>query len=130
MQQAADLANAGEYQKALALLKNIVKEDNLCTPAYYLMGVLFTKLEKYEDAIEEFRHVLYIDEKLAIGYYHLGNLYRFLGRGAQAKKEYINCLKLLKAMDDSKPIPLSEGLTAGVMYYATERALEGLRSEI
>lgn len=123
LQQATDLANRGDYQKALDQLRGLVKEDNLWTSAHYLMGVLLTKLEKYEEAIGAFRHVLYIDEKLAIGYYHLGNLYRFLGQDAQAKKEYTHCLKLLKMTDDSKPVPLSEGLTVGVMTYATERAL-------
>lgn len=126
MKEATTLANKGEYEKAIEKLNVIVEHDNIHTQAYYLLGVLFTKIERYEEALEEFRHVLYIDEKLAIGYYHLGNLYRFLGHGAQAKKEYMNCLKLLKKLDDSKPIPLSEGLTAGVMTYATERALESL----
>jgi chemotaxis protein methyltransferase CheR len=130
LREAIFLANRGEYEDALGLLKSLVEKDNLLTPAYYFMGVLFTKLEKYKEAIEEFRRLLYIDEKLAIGYYHLGELYRFLDRRAEAKKEYMNCLKLLKGVDDSKPVPLSEGLTVGVMAYATEQALEGLGTEI
>lgn len=125
--KATILANHGDYEEAMKILKTLIAKDNLHTPAYYLLGVLYSKKEQYPKAIEEFRRALYIDEKLAVGYYHLGNIYHLVGNATQAKKEYNNCLRLLKQKkDEAEAVPFSEGLTVGVLLRAAERAMECL----
>lgn len=126
MIEGTQLANEGKYEDAIKVLEKIVEKDNLWTRAYYLLGILYEKLGKYERAIEEFRRVLYIEDKLPIGYFYLGNLYKFLGEKGEAKKEYLNCIKVLKNKEEDSPIEYGEGLTSGILYQAANRALESL----
>lgn len=126
MSEATALANRGEYRQAMKTLKYVVARDNLHTAGHYLLGVLFAKEKQYDQAVEEFRRLLFIDDRVSVAYFHLGDLYRFLGKRKEAKKEYDNCLRILKKTKEDEPVPFSAGLTAGVLCQATYRALNAL----
>lgn len=127
IQTGIQLGNEGEYEKALACFQEVVSRDNLCLEAHYFIGVLLAKMEKYAEAIEPFRRVLYIDPQQTMGYFHLGALYRFLDKKEKAKKEYLHCLQFLEGKKDEEDVPFSDGLTVGVLFQAVHRALESLK---
>ena len=126
LEKAYELAGQENYTQACQIAKEIINKDNLYAPAYYLLGVLNEKMGNHKEAIDDFQRLLYIDEKLSVGYLHLGNLYRAIGNQQKARKEYLNCLKFLEKIDENEVMQLSNGMTAGVLYQAVHRALETL----
>jgi len=119
------LADVGNYEQAMESIEKILQVDNLYQDAYFLKGIILSKMQKFDLAIQEFRRLLYIDPNTPLAYFQMGHLHRFLNQDQQAKKSFLNCLKILQNMEDQKVLlPFSEELTASVLYQATQRALE------
>ncbi|MDP3980627.1 MAG: CheR family methyltransferase [Chlamydiota bacterium] len=121
--RALSFADKGQYQEAILDIEKIIENDSLNVKAYYLMGVLKEKLGLYRDAVQAFRKAIYVDENIYVAYFHLGNLYMYLGKSDKARKEYINCMKILKERPEDEPVMLSEDMTVGVLYNAVEQYL-------
>lgn len=123
---AGKCADKGDYEGAEKSLKRLIARDQLCVPAYYLLGILYSRTESYEKAAHAFSKVLYLEPGVAAANYHLGNIYRQLRQAEKARREYRNCLKTLKSFKDGDAIPYAGDITAGVLCEAVRRALEGL----
>jgi chemotaxis protein methyltransferase CheR len=124
--KAVILSNSGQYEEGLGCLNDILRKDNLNVAAYYLRGILSSKLNQYESAAQDFKRVIYVDSSLAVVYFHLADIERHLGRVEEAQKHYRNCLKLLDGISEDKAVDMSEGLTAGLLRQAAGTALETL----
>ncbi|MCA1753987.1 MAG: tetratricopeptide repeat protein, partial [Spirochaeta sp.] len=59
-----------------------------------LLGTVYGRLERYEEAVKEFRRVLKIAPKNAEALNNLGVMYRFLGRTEEARKALQGSLEL------------------------------------
>lgn len=129
MAMATVMANMGEYEEAVVVLKNILSKDNIFAPAYYLKGVIEAKRGEYNKAVETFRKMLYSDENLAIGYFYLGNVCRFLGKISDAIREYENCLRILKKSDEQTSVPLAEDMTVGLLLQTVLSALSSVKKK-
>jgi chemotaxis protein methyltransferase CheR len=127
LEKGLGLANSGHYEEAMGFLKKVVEHDNLQVGAYHVMGVVLVKLKRYHEAIAEFRRALYCDPEFAVCHFHLGNVFRFLGENADAKKEYDRCLKILVGRDEMEGVPFSEGLTVGILAQAASQAQNAVR---
>jgi len=129
MERGTAMADKGNFEEALAHVREAIQKDNLYAPAYYLAGVILENLGEYEKAVEEFKRALYIDHSLTICYFNLGNIFRFLGKIRDAKREYGNCLKFLEREEEEAEVLLTDGMTAGVLSQAAYRALGSMNAE-
>ncbi len=124
MAKAAILANQQKYKEAIFLLEKVIEEDNLFKEAYYLKGVLHEKCNQIDEAIKAFQKVLYLEPHFSVCYFHLGNLYRFQNKKNLSKKAFENCMSLIKDKSENSPVELTEDMTMGMLYLATQKALE------
>lgn len=76
------------YQKAISLDPNNYLYHEM-------LGGVYFKIEKYEQAIEEFRKVTELSSSYANGYYNLGVAYKKYGAKTRAKEALEKALELL-----------------------------------
>ena len=68
IQQAGQYYRSGEYDKSLALYKNVLKYDSGFDLAYIYMGRIYYQKEDYQTAMEYFRKGTYRGDDVIIGY--------------------------------------------------------------
>ena len=66
-----------------------------------------------EDAQISLKRALYLDPKLVLAHFALGNLTLWQGKGDQALRHFENALALLRTFAPDDTVPGSEGMTAG-----------------
>ena len=86
--------DTGQYQKAIEVLEEGVRQDNERTDLYNLMGFCLYKLEKYEAAIEQFQKVIKLDPSSAIDYANIASNYRQMKNTGKAIQYYRMALTL------------------------------------
>ena len=80
-------AAARELEQAVMLHPGFVQ-------AYFNLGVVYKKQQKYEKAREQFRQVLQLDPNLVNAYMQLGAIYEEQGFFDEAKDEYLKAKEL------------------------------------
>ncbi len=126
LQQATLLANEGRHDDAIALLRDLITHDNLCGPAYYLLGTLYSIKNETNHALAAFRRAVYVEPHYGLAYIALANIHRKLGRPADARREFQNALTPLRGLADDQLVLHSEDLTAGYLRAICQRNLEQL----
>lgn len=73
---AVELEKSGDYSSALKEYKAIVSEDSSFKEAYLNLGSLYSRMEHYDEAMENYHHALRLGEDYLI-YFNIGSiLYR------------------------------------------------------
>lgn len=121
------LAYKERYEDAILELEKILKFDNLYVEAYYLLGVLFCKIEDFKFAEVKFRKALYIDPYLCLAYFNLTNIYIYNKTYHKAKKELHNLIKILERRSKDEIVELSGDLSVGLLLRVCHNTLSTLK---
>ena len=121
--QATLLANQAQYEEAIKQLEGIVEDDSLCLEAYYLLGVLYYNAGLCDQAIAQFKKVIYIDPGVALSYFNLGNIYLHQKKMSSAQKEFENVRRLLEKRQPDEMVEFSNDFTADYLLRACENNL-------
>jgi TonB family protein len=94
----ADLT-AGNLASAADFLKQSVDKDPEYVPAYMKLGIAYTGLRRYKDAVAVIKMAIQIKPDLvdAETYFHLGNSYEGLGKHEDALKAFKQSLYVARA---------------------------------
>jgi len=90
---AAVLLRSGKFSEALKIINKMLTFVPHHTNSYCLKGVILTRLAKYEEAIEHYKHVPISPEKSNIYHSGIGIVYATMGNRSKAE-EYLQKLKL------------------------------------
>ncbi len=96
------LKDMGEYQQALDILQQGARLDPERTDIYNLMGFCHFKLQKHEEAIENFKKVIALNPSSAIDYANIGANYRQMGEKEKAIRYYQMALTLDESIEFAK----------------------------
>ncbi|HSI11342.1 MAG TPA: CheR family methyltransferase [Chthoniobacter sp.] len=110
---AHSLANLGRLDQALEWCDRWLASDKLDASAHYLRAVTLQELGRLEDAGLALQRAIYLQPRLILAHFALGNLARNRGRHAEADKHFSNALDLLHSHSADTVLPESDGLTAG-----------------
>jgi len=119
--RASILADQGEYERAIWNLQEIVRADNLASEAHYLLGVIYHKTGRLDEAASAFQRVIYADASASLAYFALANVYRQQGRATRARREFQNALKVLAGKPDDELVRYSNDITCEYLRSACER---------
>lgn len=103
--QGFTLANQGRLDEALALCQQVLQRDDLASRAYFLRGLVHDQQGQSLMAAEDFQRVILLDIKAVMAHYHLGNVYRKVGRKAEAVRSLQTVLRLLTKLGRDESIP-------------------------
>ncbi len=79
-----------DIKSALNYYQKAIFADNKNYKAYYNLALLYSRLKKYDLAVENYKQALKIKKDFASGHYNLGCAYLELGDYKKAKKSFIN----------------------------------------
>ncbi len=85
---AIELYNSQQYNDAVNLLNNLVKNDQSNYSVYYYRALSYDALNNYEKAVEDYKNVIKHAPDLAIAYYSLAVDYDNLNNYKLAKQNY------------------------------------------
>lgn len=137
-------AGAGKLEEALEFCDRAIAQDKMKARYYYLRASILlerkapdegnakpdnqgqTGQENYErEAEAALRQALYLEPDFALAHFVLGNLERRRGRTQQARREWLNALRVIENLPLDTPLDGDE-LTAGHIAAFIERALLSL----
>ncbi|MCP4705577.1 MAG: tetratricopeptide repeat protein, partial [candidate division Zixibacteria bacterium] len=88
----------GDTTKAISLLEEDIGMDPSFEYNYYVLGNIYMKQKKYNEALEQFEIAIKKDKKFYEGLYALGLVQLKLGKIEEAEKNFKNGLKKSKKM--------------------------------
>ncbi|NJO04027.1 MAG: tetratricopeptide repeat protein [Bacteroidia bacterium] len=62
----------GQLEGSLSYYKKFIDEDPYSAAAWYNLGIVCNKLEKYAEAIEAYEYAIAIDETFASAHFNMG----------------------------------------------------------
>ena len=109
--------------RALANLGRLAEADAACVAAmdacrtsaelYYLHALLVARAGLARASVQAARRALYLDRGLAVAHVALGDALARLGDVQGARRAFANALAAVGEMEDSAPVALGDGETAG-----------------
>jgi chemotaxis protein methyltransferase CheR len=106
------LANQGQLSVALEWCDRWLAADKLVASAHYLRAMILQELGSVEHAGQALQRALYLEPKLILAHFALGNLARTAGRAIDAERHFANALTLLRTHPAEETLPESDGLKA------------------
>ncbi len=91
VQTAIQLYNQKEYQRAIQVLYSIKADENETVQVFYYLGLCYTNLHEYRDALLCFQQVVLLDKGFLYDYQcHMisGYIYAQLGKYKEAEQEF------------------------------------------
>ncbi|MFQ3599278.1 MAG: tetratricopeptide repeat protein [Chloroherpetonaceae bacterium] len=80
--------NVSPEERRISLLKKFLENDPNDSFSRYALALDYIKLNRLDDAVKEFVHLLTHAPDYTATYYHLGKVYEKQGRVSDAKKIY------------------------------------------
>jgi chemotaxis protein methyltransferase CheR len=111
--RARDYANQGRLAEAQAWCEKAVAADKLNPARHYLLASILQEQGMGAQCESALQRALYLDPNHALAHFALGNLKRHQGKHDLARRHLRNALAILGAFDSAKPLPESDGLSAG-----------------
>jgi chemotaxis protein methyltransferase CheR len=106
-------ANRGEVTEAELWCRRALEHDNLSLDANYLLALIHEETGQREKAITTLKRTLFLDPKHPLAHYVLGTLYWQSRHDSMARRAWRNAAEILREWPSDRPIPESEGETAG-----------------
>lgn len=106
-------ANLGELAKALQLCEEAVNKNKLDPALHHLRADILQEQGLIEEARASLERAIYLDPKLVLAHFALGNLTLWSGKPDKARKHFENAALLLDGFAPGATLPNSEGMTAG-----------------
>lgn len=119
-------ADRGEWGCAQYHCETAIKTDPLSIDAHYTLAQIYEHEEQYDDALSEYRRVIYLDRRFVVGMLGMANIWRRMGRLDEARRSYRNALKQLANLAPSEVVPGTEGATASELATFASRQLHNL----
>jgi chemotaxis protein methyltransferase CheR len=117
-------ADRAEWASARQQCMLALEQDSLCVPAHFLLAQVHEHQEQLDAALAAYRRVLYLDRGCVPAMVGMANIWRRMGRAADAQRYYRNALIHLSELPPTAPIPDAEGATAGELMALIARQLE------
>ncbi|MDZ4183511.1 MAG: CheR family methyltransferase [Desulfuromonadales bacterium] len=105
LDQGFSLADQGRLDESLSLCRQVLHADDLSPRGYFLRGLIRDQKGQSVLAAEDFQRVILLDLKAVMAHYHLANVYRRIGRKAEALRSLETTLRLLTRMGGDETIP-------------------------
>ncbi|HJV34849.1 tetratricopeptide repeat protein, partial [Geomonas sp.] len=106
-------ANQGRLPEALAVCEEALREEKLDPALHFLRAEILQEQGRAQEARQSLRQALYLDPKLVLAHFALGNLTLWSGKRELACRHFDNALAILNLLDADAVVPGSEGMTAG-----------------
>ena len=106
-------ANRGELSLALELCGTALAREKLDPALHFIRAEILQEQGRDGEALASLNHALYLDPKLVLAHFALGNISLWSGRPEKAHKHFENALALLERSGPDEILPYSEGMTAG-----------------
>jgi len=89
------LKDAGRYEEALSLIKKAIRLDPIPLPWYLnIAGGCYLRLERYEEAIEEYKKILHRNQNNLFARINITAAYSLLGREEEASASASEVLRI------------------------------------
>jgi chemotaxis protein methyltransferase CheR len=105
-------ANQGQLSDALEWSEKAVEADRVNPIYHYVHASILQESERIDEAIASLNRAVFLDPKLVVAHFALGNLARGQGRFQVSERHYRSALSALGRYTDDSPVPASEGMTA------------------
>jgi tetratricopeptide (TPR) repeat protein len=92
--RAVELAESGQYDKALDLMNMGIKKDANNANAWYNKGIIFFKMYRYQEALNSFAQATDIDPEFTEAWYYKGMVLMNLQKYLDAIRAFEKLLKL------------------------------------
>ena len=117
--EAQDKIRQGDYDEAIAILKDVLTEDPEDTNALYLLGMSYSKQQMYPEAIDSLTQVVRLVPDFPPAQFELAICYQNQGEKEKALEQYRKTLEL----DPNNP---DAAYNAGLILFGQNRAEEAL----
>lgn len=128
MQNARELANAGEFESAYSACVQLVQTDKTNVQAYVLFALVCEQLGKWSESQGALKKVLFLDKKLVLGHYLLAVLEEKRDDKKSSLRHYRAVCNLLRSVPGDTRIELGEGLTAACLVELSQARSRELES--
>lgn len=118
------LGNQGRLDDALVWCERWIKAEKLDATARYLRAVVLFEKGATSEAHRSLQEALYLQPDFVLAHVTLGHTHLAMGQAASARQHFANALRLLTRCDQEKPVPESDGLTAGRLAETLSALLE------
>jgi chemotaxis protein methyltransferase CheR len=118
------LAGMGDCAAAEEFAARAKRNKPVSVELGFLHAVLLINLNRYTEAKQALRQVLYLDRSLASVHFTLGSVLHHLGEPDEAARSYRNARDLADTCPADETIPLSEGERADRLVAAATAQLE------
>lgn len=95
-------SNTHQYQQAIAIYDQIIKEDYSYLNAYIEKGLVYYDQKKFKEALEIFRMSTTIKNSFADGYYWMAKTEEQLNRTEDATNNYKRALALDQSLEEAR----------------------------
>jgi chemotaxis protein methyltransferase CheR len=116
----ADWASARQ-QCMLALA-----QDSLCIPAHYLLAQIHEHQGQLDVALAAYRRTVYLDRSFVPGMLGMANIWRLLGRIADAQRAYRNALQYLATLPPTAAVHGIDGAIVADLLALAQQQLAAL----
>jgi chemotaxis protein methyltransferase CheR len=107
------MANRGEWKKAIAACEALLKTDKLDPRVHYYHALISEHLGDLDACEQSLRRAIFLDRSFVLSHYHLGLLVGRRGDKLAAGKSFRNASKLLDGLPDGFPIEDDGGISVG-----------------
>ena len=112
-----------QFDRALPLLEQIGRKDPNIPMQHLDLGIVYVELDRKEDAKTQFESAIKLAPTNVKAHYHLAQLYRSMGRMAEAKVEFAKASSLNKA-EDERLLKVMSTIPAAKKTQAPNQAIE------
>jgi chemotaxis protein methyltransferase CheR len=105
-------ANQGLLTEALAWSEKAVEADRVNPIYHYVHASILQESDRIDEAAASLNRAVFLDPKLAVAHFALGNLARRQGRVQASERHFRSALSALGKYTRDAPVPASGGMTA------------------
>jgi chemotaxis protein methyltransferase CheR len=122
-------ADRAEWVSARQQCLLALEQDALCIPGHYLLAQIHEHQGQLDAALAAYRRALYLDRGFVPAMLGMANVWRRMGRVADAQRYYRNALKTLSELPPTTPIPDVDGATAEELAALIARQLDDIAGD-
>ena len=116
-------ANLGQLDEARTWSEKALSLDKMDASLHYLRALILQEQGNATEAAPALKRALYLDPKLVMAHFSLGNLAARQGKLEEADRCFVNVVSLLADYQSGDVLPHSDGLAAGQLKEMVERAM-------
>jgi chemotaxis protein methyltransferase CheR len=118
------LAEQGKWNEARQGCNDAIRTDGLNASLHFYQALIEEQSGHDADSERALRRAIYLDRNFALAHYHLALLLRKAGNSKGAIQALNNVVKLLSALEGSRPVEDGDGITAEELRQLTEMQLD------